>query len=211
MINNQLFGVASTIPGSFAADGLLGLGPVDLTQGTVTGIDTVPTVTDNLLSQGLITSEVVGISFRPGTTINDPNGELTFGGIDSLRFTGNLSYTAITQTAPSSSYWGIDLTISYDDVAILCSTGIVDTGTTTIMLASDTYAAYLAATGAVIDTKTGLPSITTQQYESLQSMYFTVGETTYELTANGQLWPRSFNAEIGGDEEAIYLAFSSVR
>ena len=32
-----------------------------------------------------------------------------------------------------------------------------------------------------------------------------IGGTTYELTANAQIWPRSQNSQLGGDEGKIYL------
>jgi hypothetical protein len=62
------------------------VGPVDLTQGTVTGAGPVPTVLDNLYSQGRISSEVLSISYVPTTTIDAPNGELTFGAVDHTKY-----------------------------------------------------------------------------------------------------------------------------
>jgi len=58
----------------------LGIGPVALTEGTVTGMNSVPTVTDNLYSQKIVTDESIGISYVPSTTSDAvANGELTFG------------------------------------------------------------------------------------------------------------------------------------
>ena len=51
IISNQSIGVATSSTGFVGVDGVLGIGPVDLTKGTVFGEDTVPTVTDNLFSQ----------------------------------------------------------------------------------------------------------------------------------------------------------------
>ena len=68
------------------------IGPVDLTEGTVRGTSTVPTVTDNLLKQGSISTEVVAVSFEPTTSESATNGELTFGGTDSSKFTGSINY-----------------------------------------------------------------------------------------------------------------------
>ena len=46
---------------------------------------------DNAFSQGFIDADMIGISFQP-TGSADPvtNGELTFGGIDSSKMTGDL-------------------------------------------------------------------------------------------------------------------------
>lgn len=42
------------------------IGPADLASGTVSNESEVPTVTDNLFSQGTIPTEVIGISYNPG-------------------------------------------------------------------------------------------------------------------------------------------------
>ena len=55
------------------------------------GEATVPTVTDNLLAQGLISQEIVGVFFAPTQSEEITNGELTFGGTDSSKFTGELN------------------------------------------------------------------------------------------------------------------------
>jgi hypothetical protein len=66
-----------------------------LTEGTLTDEPdtTIPTVTDNLYSQGIISQIVVGISFEPTTSESDTNGELTFGGTDATKYTGAIAYT----------------------------------------------------------------------------------------------------------------------
>lgn len=66
---------------------------MDLTSTTVDNVDTVPTITDNLLAQGTISTEVIGISFEPATSDSEVNGELAFGGTDSSKFTGDITYT----------------------------------------------------------------------------------------------------------------------
>jgi Eukaryotic aspartyl protease len=140
--------------------------------GTVQGAPSVPTVTDNLLSQGVISTETIGISYIPSTSASEvPNGEMTFGGTDPakyvdcnrffvchsncwrIRYTGSISYVPITQTSPANKYWGIDQTVTYGtSTPILTnSAGIVDTGTTLLLIATDAFQAYQNATGAVMD------------------------------------------------------------
>ena len=58
------------------------LGPVDLTRGMVTGVREVPTVTDNLFSQGAISSDSLAVFYAPMTKAGERNGEITFGGMD---------------------------------------------------------------------------------------------------------------------------------
>jgi saccharopepsin len=121
------------------------VGPADLTAGTVSGdSETVPTVTDNLYSQGTISSYTLGVYFEPATTVSDDlTGELTFGGVDSSKTTGKVNYVPITATSPASSYWGIDQSLSYGGSTILSTTaGVVDTGTTLVLIASGTQLDY---------------------------------------------------------------------
>jgi len=208
VIQNQSIGVASTAQGFNDVDGILGIGPVDLTSGTVSGTPEVPTVTDNLFSQGTIQSDTLGISYVPSTSAsNAANGEIDFGGTDSSKYTGQITYVPITTSAPASNYWGIDQSVTYGSgTSILSSTsGIVDTGTTLLMLATDAFQAYQNTTGATLDSTTGLLTITESQFNSLQSLFFKVGNTTFELTANAQIWPRALNSTLGGDDSKIYL------
>lgn len=86
VIQNQSIGVASTAQGFDGVDGILGIGPVDLTSGTVSGAQTVPTVTDNLFAQGAISADSIGISYEPTTSEDTVNGELTFGGVDETKY-----------------------------------------------------------------------------------------------------------------------------
>ena len=37
-----------------------------------------------------------------------------------------------------------------------------------------------------------------------------LGGVSYELTANAQIWPRSLNSTIGGEEGKIYLVVSDL-
>ncbi|KAG1884795.1 acid protease [Suillus subluteus] len=207
VITGQSIGVASSAPGFNIADGILGVGPTDLTQGTVSNVASVPTVTDNLYSNGTISTEAIGVYFVPGGGA----GELTFGGFDSSKTTSSVNYVPLTTTSPSSEYWGIDQSIAYGNSTILSATaGIVDTGTTLILIATDAFNKYQSATGATLDSNTGLLMITSDQYANLQTLNFNIGSTSYGLTPNGQIWPRSLNSDIGGSSNNIYLVVNDI-
>ncbi|KDQ58191.1 hypothetical protein JAAARDRAFT_57949 [Jaapia argillacea MUCL 33604] len=212
VIPNQSIGVADTSEGfGEGIDGIIGIGPTILTEGTVTGVTEVPTVSDNLYSQGTISTEAVGIFFAPTTSESDTNGELTFGGADTTKYTGTLAYVPLTTTEPASYYWGINQDITYNGATILATTaGIVDTGTTLVYLASNAYDSYVSATGAKLDANTGLLKVTSAQYAALKPLDFVIGGTTYALTANGQIWPRSLNTYIGGTTGSIYLIVNNL-
>jgi hypothetical protein len=94
-ITKQSIGVASRSTGFSGVDGILGIGPLALTEGTLTNepTTTIPTVTMNLYSQGIISEVVVGVSFEPTNSQKVTNGELTFGGTDSTKYTGTIAYT----------------------------------------------------------------------------------------------------------------------
>ncbi|KAI0333691.1 acid protease [Cubamyces sp. BRFM 1775] len=208
VIQNQSIGVASSAQGFQGVDGILGIGPVDLTEGTVSGNQPVPTVTDNLFAQGTIESDSIGIFYQPTTDSGALNGELSFGSVDSSKITGDVTFTPITSTQPASLYWGIDQQVTYGSsgtTLLSGNPGIVDTGTTLLLLATDAFQAYQSATGATMDNATGLLTITQEQFDALQSLFFTIGGTTFELTANAQIWPRAQNATIGGEDGKIYL------
>ncbi|KAF9041824.1 aspartic protease [Hymenopellis radicata] len=209
VITNQSIGVASRSSGFDGFDGILGIGPVILTQGTLSPASStlIPTVTDNLFSQGTITGNEIGVFFAPTTSTETENGVLNWGGVDTSKLTSSVSYTSLTSTSPAKYYWGIDESVTYGtSTTILSSTaGIVDTGTTLILLATDAYNRYVSATGATLDSTTGLLRITTAKFSSLKSLFFNIGGESYELTANAQIWPRSLNTAIGGSASNVYL------
>jgi len=211
-VHSQSIGVATFAEGLNGLDGILGIGPTDLTEGTLQDSDsTIPTVTDNAFTQGLISAQQVGVSFEPITSASETSGEISFGGPDPSRYTGQLGYVPITTTSPSSDYVGIDQSITYGSskTEILSTTaGIVDTGTSLLLLASDAFESYANATGATLDEDTGLYAIPSDQFGNLQSMFFNIGGTTYEFTADAQIWPVAMNADIGGTDDKVYLIVS---
>ena len=88
-----------------------------------------------------------------------------------------MSFVPITTTSPASNYWGIDQDLTYGDSTSLLSgaAGIVDTGTTLLMIATDAFQKYQSATGATLDQTTGLLKITEAQLDNLQSLFFAIG------------------------------------
>ncbi|KIM81111.1 hypothetical protein PILCRDRAFT_821935 [Piloderma croceum F 1598] len=213
VIKKQSIGVASTSEGFTTVDGIIGVGPTDLTLNTLTSDPNqeIPTVTDNLFAQGKIPAAVLGISYAPIIIANVTNGELTFGGTDPFRHVGEITYVPITSTSPASRFWGVDLAISYGSTTILSSTaGIVDTGTTLVLIASDAFSKYQAATGGVLDSATGLLKVTSAQYHALKPVNFQIGSNTYTLTPNAQIWPRMLNSVIGGTTDGIYLIIGNL-
>jgi len=211
VITKQSIGVASTAQGFSDVDGIIGIGPVDLTESTVSNTTTVPTVTDNLFSQGTIPSNSLGISYEPSTKAGVENGELTFGGTDNTKFENQITFVPITKTSPASTFWGIDQTVAYGSKTILSTTsGIVDTGTTLLLLATEAFQAYEKATGATMDQTTGLLTLPASDFAKLQDLNFSIGDTVFTLTPDAQVWPVALNAELGGQPDKIYLVTSDL-
>lgn len=210
-VTKQSIGVASTSQGISGVDGILGIGPVALTYGTVGNTTYVPTISDNLKSQNKISTEIIGISYAPSNSYTSTNGELTFGGVDTSKYTGSITYAPITKTSPAKYYWGVDQTVTYGSSAVLSSTaGIVDTGTTLTLLATDAFKRYQNLTGATMDSTTGLLKITAAQYNKLQNLNFNIAGKTFAMTPNAQIWPRALNTYIGGTSSSIYLIIGNV-
>ncbi|OCH86421.1 aspartic peptidase A1 [Obba rivulosa] len=207
-IQRQSIGVATQSEGLNGLDGIMGIGPTDLTSGTLSNGQLIPTVTDNAFNQGLISAQQVGILFEPINSLSDANGEVSFGQPDVSKFSGELTSVPITTTSPASDYVGIDQSITYGSsrTNILSTTaGIVDTGTTLLLLSSDAFSTYTQLTGATTDQTTGLLTLPASQFGNLESMFFNIGGVEFEFTPDAQIWPRSLNSQIGGSDDNIYI------
>ncbi|KAG2365274.1 aspartic peptidase domain-containing protein [Suillus spraguei] len=214
-IPNYELAVASTVSSFGDFDGILGLGPRDLTVSTLTNdpLASYPTFTDWLVTASAIRQNIVGIFFQPFRTGDGDTGQLVFGEPDYTKCTSNIVYTDITNTRRSQRYWGLDQRITYGnrDINILFPTaGIIDTGCNFIYIASDAYGRYRAATGATINKRNGLLRITPRQYSALQELKFHIGNGVFSLSPNAQIWPRSLNHRIRAEKDDIYLIIKSL-
>lgn len=197
-VASQSLGAATSSSGFTGVDGILGFGPVDLTQGTVSNANTVPTFMDNLYKQGSISSEVLGVSFRPesGGDTDDANGELTLGGTDSSKYTGSLTYFSTLKSGSAAPYWGISIaSFTYGSTTLASSaTGIVDTGTTLIYIPTSAYNKFLSATGGKTDSSSGLAVFTKKPTSNFGIKF---GSTTYTLTPAQYLVPTAQYSVFG--------------
>ncbi|KAG2368401.1 aspartic peptidase domain-containing protein, partial [Suillus spraguei] len=192
-------------------DGILGIGPRELTRQTMLNHldDTIPTFTDYLYDQGKILQHIIGIFFQPSTTNPESQfGEVTFGGTDNTKYIGEVVYISI-QTDSNFLHCTIGVQkITYSTMEILFyATGIIDTSVIFLQIATNAFERYQAATGSTFNERTGLLSITIDQYNALQPLNFQIGEETLTLTANAQIWPCYLNDKLPGtgDPNAIYL------
>lgn len=159
---------------------------MDLTQNTVSNTASVPTFLDNLYRQGTISSEVLGVSFRPesGSDTSDTNGELTLGGTDSSKYKGSISYF------PSPGpYWGVSVSsFTYGTKSLGSGSGIVDTGTTLIYIPTSAYNAFLSAAGGKTDSSSGLAVFSKAPTSNFS---LKINGVTYSLTPAQYLVPKA--------------------
>ncbi|OSX61338.1 hypothetical protein POSPLADRAFT_1171012 [Postia placenta MAD-698-R-SB12] len=210
VITNQSIGNAINSSSFEGVDGIIGVGPVDLTQFTLATEPnaTIPTVLDNALAQGLISQQVLGVSFAPADSNSSINGKLTFGGADDELYFGDIAYTPITSTFPASLYWGVNVSATYGLQTIIPDSyaGIVDTGTTLIYIADDWYQSYLdAIPGSYYDSNTtGLTVIPHDQADFLAPFTVMVAGQPLILDAAAQLLPKDQNEVWGGEKHLRY-------
>ncbi|KAG1738545.1 acid protease [Suillus lakei] len=217
VITNQSIGNALRSARFQGVDGIIGVGPVNLTHGTLSpDIHAfIPTIMNNALKQGLIKKQILGVSFAPATTSNDSNGALTYGGVDHALYTGEITYTPVTKTRPAARYWGINVTEStYGTHAIIpqSTAGVVDTGTTLVLLADDFFAVYLdAIPGAYLDVNnTGLIVIPSSSVADMHPLGFKIGGCVLSMDTTAQLFPLDQNAAWGGETGVQYGTISNL-
>ncbi|KAG0200914.1 hypothetical protein BGX28_006161 [Mortierella sp. GBA30] len=160
--------------GSSPSDGLFGLG-----FDTIESVSGVKTFLDNAIAAGVLSQPVVSV-FLPSVRQNGGvGGEYLFGGIDTARFTGDLTYVPVSQ----QGYWQIaidGISAGGQDLG-QSSQGIIDTGTTLIIV-SDSAAQAIHGTisGATNDPTNGWLVPCTLQ-SSTDSISFTLGGTAFTV------------------------------
>ncbi|KAK9364192.1 aspartic peptidase domain-containing protein [Lipomyces starkeyi] len=126
------FGLVEDVANSFNAfpvDGILGLSASDVQ------INGYPSIMAVLANGGLISREVFAIDL--GTGVNANGGSISFGGVDTSRFTGDISFVDV---ANSQGLWIVDVDDCYVNGKaenLLDKLALIDTGTTLILIPSD--------------------------------------------------------------------------
>jgi len=117
--------------GSSPEDGLFGLG-----FDTIESVSGVKTFMDNAIAGGVLAQPVVSVFLPSERLFNGEGGQYIFGGIDSSKYTGELTYVPVSQ----EGYWQIAIDdAGYNGQSLgQSSQGIVDTGTTLIIVGDDT-------------------------------------------------------------------------
>ncbi|KAF8933706.1 family A1 protease [Dissophora ornata] len=213
---SQEFGVAGDTS-AIGVEGIIGFGPIDLAgvENDKNQTYNVPTPMDNLHSSHQISTEVVGVDFRPiyNGAQQVANGEIDIGGIDHSKYKGKLNYIPITKKSPAKYYWGVDITrISFGSfVAATGRAGIVDTGTTLILLQQDILnKVFSEVSGAVLDNSSGLYTVPHGQLKKLKDVTFTIGGKPFTLTPQQYIVPQNQYKVWGLSGSVHYTYFSTL-
>lgn len=124
------FGIVTTASSDFNSypmDGILGLGR------SASDIINTPTVMDVLDSRNELASNIVGIHLQRDSD-GAKDGQITFGGVDKTKFTGDISYTT---ALPNEGAWEVPVGnsgVHGISTNLTARTAIIDTGTSYILM-----------------------------------------------------------------------------
>ncbi|CAD6907031.1 unnamed protein product [Tilletia controversa] len=170
-------------------DGLMGLARSELSNAGT------PTPIDALFAAGQVSAPVMG--YRLGRVADGRNdGEVTFGGVDKLRFSGNLIEV---DNISKQGFWEAAMgavTFGGRDLGLSGRTAILDTGTTLIVAPKkDADAVHAAIPGSKSDGQGGyyIPCTTTQ------SLALTFGGVTFPIDPRDMLFLPVDQTNLQGD------------
>lgn len=146
-VTDQVFAEVSTVSFgplniAFAAgkfDGIMGLGFKSISEYQI------PTPFEMMVSQKLIDEPVFAFYLQGDAT---KDGELTFGGVDSTKFDGDLTYVPLI----NETYWQVSMeSASYGTDSVTTGVkAIIDSGTSLLAGPKDKVAKIAAAAGATL-------------------------------------------------------------
>jgi cathepsin D len=171
---NLSFGLATTASdefNSYPMDGILGLGrPASDGLGA-------PTIMQVLDTQGHLDANILGIHLQRAAD-NSNNGQLTFGGVDSSKFDGKLSYSKTI----NDQNWQInadDAGVGTKAVGFQAKTAIIDTGTSYILMPPNDAAAL----HQLIPGSSQSGEMFTIPCSSSESLFFTISGVKYTVSS----------------------------
>ncbi|KZT67473.1 acid protease [Daedalea quercina L-15889] len=202
-VDSQIIGSAGYMYGftlEKPIDGIVGLGPSGSNYGEVSGQNTTPTFVENLVSEGTIDEPVYGIYVGPLSDDAESVGEITFGGVDESKISGDIAW--FNQT--SSLHWNFNATsfkwgnLTSDADAPLYA--VTDTGVLPIGIPFDQFYDMLdMISGATLDESSLLsgniifPGNTTADLPPLE---IGLGDLLFNITADQYTVPTSLYSSL---------------
>jgi hypothetical protein len=167
-------------------DGILGL------AFPILSVNGVPTCFENVVSQGLVDS--AQFAFYLGNSRSD-KGELTLGGYDTSKFTGDITWVNLH----SATYWEIlmgGMKVGDTVYASSDTKAIVDSGTSLLTGPSDVVAGIAKQINYKEMGKTG-EYLGKCDYDTMPVFTFTIDGKDYTLSADDYLIPDGDNCLLG--------------
>ncbi|BFZ04964.1 hypothetical protein BsWGS_08003 [Bradybaena similaris] len=196
-VKNQTFAEAVTQPGiTFVAakfDGILGMGYPEIS------VDGVVPVFNNIVSQKLVQQPVFAFYLNRNAT-SETGGELTLGGTDPRRYTGNFTYLNVH----IKGYWEFRMDgVNVDKSgSAFCKGGcnaIADTGTSLLAGPTDEITQLNAAIGA-LPFIGGEYLVECSKIPSMPNVNFELGGRTFTLT------PKQYVLQVAEGGQTICLS-----
>eukprot|EP00163_Fabomonas_tropica_P033723 TRINITY_DN8_c0_g1_i1.p1 TRINITY_DN8_c0_g1~~TRINITY_DN8_c0_g1_i1.p1 ORF type:complete len:396 (+),score=134.91 TRINITY_DN8_c0_g1_i1:421-1608(+) len=174
-VPNQIFAEVTDEPGGVFEnskfDGILGMAFQSIS------VDGVPTVFGNMVRQNLVSEPV--FSFWLGSNPGSNDGELTLGGTDSSKYSGDISYVSLS----SETYWQFNVdsfTINGQSVSNVNS-AIADTGTSLLVGPSSDITAIAQQVGATMNPQAGVYTVDCSKVSSLPTFTVTLNGKAFDL------------------------------
>lgn len=117
-------------------------------------------------------------------------------------------FSPVTATSPATLFWGVNVTNAiYGNKTVIpqSTAGIVDTGSTLVILADDFFAIYVnSIPGANFDNNLGLLEIPKSSIPKMKPLIFFISGHSFIMDVAAQLIPADQNEFWGGDASKRY-------
>ncbi|XP_054918716.1 lysosomal aspartic protease-like isoform X2 [Dermacentor andersoni] len=195
-VRGQLFGEVTHTTGDVfkvvAFDGIFGLGYPDISEK-----DVVPPF-DNMLKQELVTEPLFSV-FLSSTPSEQNGGEILFGGVNSERYTGDITYADVTK----KGYWQFimdGLQVGSKSIVTSSSEAVVDSGTTIMAGPKEEIERinkYLKATPS----PRGNYRVSCKNIPKMPKAVFTIGGRQFEFEAKDYILQGPALDELSDEEQ----------
>jgi len=200
-VKDVSFGQATSIADFFAQvplDGILGLGWPSIS------VDGLEPIFQDAVDQKLVKEAKFAFWLGHESTEGELAGEITFGGVDDSKYTGEISYVPVTK----KGYWQFNLdkiTVDGKEVS-KGGSAISDTGTSLILGPSSEIDKLAKGLGGVYDPAEGIYKVDCDA-KDLPDVVFTINKKELAVTSKSYLLPPSVGYK-GQKSDKCILGFA---